>query len=473
MMKNIFDTYPEKIFNPLTGVNQRVYADVLVLLYESFFSDEADLDEVDIKVGEIKSRIKEYLSTEEILSVKDDGITSFDDSKEGYFNSASIIIFNRIVDTGWLEIDRVGFIEIAYMSPLVSELIDFLFNAEGRMSSQVGGDVYSIYLLLDRVSKGSDVNVTGPLQTAQSSSKSILKKMNLLSSHMRMLKKKIQKNDELKEKIRIFYGDFMSQTSFADFKKIRTSNHPFKYRSEILELISNLECEPIALQGLALQISEELGLSMDDANHELSKILSSIRQSFENSEVLLDRLDKEYFQLTYKVEQAIKYQNRISSTASQTFEDALFLLKGLPEEECLPALLVEVSAVGENCLAEIKSRRKPINLEHSELIIDIPREKLVFERLKKSYAEKLIINPDLLLNWVERLMIGKSELFAEEIKINDLQEMVMFEKLKTLGVDAKYHSRFSRFVKRYHVEQMDSIIETPYHVLKNFKVVRK
>jgi hypothetical protein len=42
-----------------------------------------------------------------------------------------------------------------------------------------------------------------------------------------------------------------------------------------------------------------------------------------------------------------------------------------------------------------------------------------------------------------------------------------------LGVDAKYHSRFSRFVKRYHVEQMDSIIETPYHVLKNFKVVRK
>jgi hypothetical protein len=482
-MKNLFDFYPEAIFNPLASPNKRLYFDVIESLYSTFFDDSAEYLETTVEIPRIKSHIEQILFDGELDTYfdEDNGVEVELKSVDDYKNKANAI-YSKLKESGWLKIDKDGVRQRIYMSPRINGLIDFLSKSSRDFSDEIGGSVFSIYQILLAVSseKYGASDVAGALSNAVSDSKRISRRMNNLGAELLDLHEKLGGLLDLSEKTKMFFEDFIGNSSFTAYKDIKGANHPFRFKSEILKLLDNLEYTPTLRDRIIINLQEAGHIGNEKAHAYLLDMIRIIRNVFYSTEPLLNRIDRNHSRLVKRINEAVKYQQRTPSSISERFTKALDLIKqsdNLIDEFGVSSPVPKIYAFKDSNFTLPTSKKPVIQPQQTLANSGISSHKAMQIKLARDYAQRLFITQDGFLCWLEQQFQrhDAEDIPSSDIEVNTIEDTVFFAQARRLcNPSHEQKEQFNTAMDRYDFTLLsEKIIEHETVICRPFKLSKK
>lgn len=434
MAKNFFNYYPEQIFRPLTGDNRRLYLDVLISIYHRFFDETADFDEVSSPAVTIRNHIEDIIKSNQFWinerSGKRELISEITD-----LNQSAYYIYQRLIDSGWLKMERQGHKDHIFMSPRIVELMQFLDSAGREISKHVGGSVLSVFnglkTLVDEKATGPDI--VSSLELAVDGSKSMARRMNRLASHLRDLSEKISEFPDAIQKADAFFNDFINESTFVDYNDIKKRNHPMRFKAEILSLIHEVEFNHVIHARVIRSLESDTAI-IDQPEMKLDKSLSVIRRIFINTDNLLDRIDKTHVKLVHRFNEALRYRRRVGSDLKECIEDTFALIRGAKQLDDLELSnhMPEIGALSSESMYKMKRKKRILDPNASTKIRKVSAEELLKGKLHRAYLGKMSINDEKLSTWLESLLITSREVSSLEVSVDTPESFAMFIQARRL-----------------------------------------
>ena len=432
MTKGFFDYYPNNTFNLLTGENKRLYLDIIILLYKDFFDETSDYEEISFSSFKIRSKIKEELykraswfdeDTQEMICVND-GVD---------IDAHTSRVYLRLIECGWIKVDRQGHKDHVFMLPRIIELIEFLVSAGKNMSSDVGGSVFSIYQTLNviRHQQVTDTDISVGLTKAVEDSRLIARRMNRLSSHIRGVSEKISEIGGANEKVDLFFESFIKESSFSDYKDIKSENHPFRFKSVILDFLRDFEFDGSLKDRLIKAVAKTKSIPREEANEQLMEILSKMRKIFVNTDNLLERIDLSHGKLVRRVTESVQYQKR--NISGGCYREALELIKN---KDCIESLdvansLPQVFSISEDCLYKPKKKREKI-ARGTVVKNHISNEGRLLNKEIRAYQDSISIRDEDLCSWVADKLGSNDSMRSVDIDIVTAPDFFAFVQARRL-----------------------------------------
>lgn len=229
----LFKRLPEKLFAPLASPNRLRYWSLLCSLHHQRFGPDAPLPPSHgYPVGEITKSILEEIRHERW-------------ENEGEIGGATPLdivanaAFNRLRDSGWLRVDRVGVREMVSMPPVIanfmSRLVDFARTGPLFVAGKIRSIEANLRLLLIEDADGSS------LHEAADQARNLLEHVRNTGTNVRDLMAEIGTEDATATFVRRFFQDFIERMFIGDYKELRTREHPLARRQEILRLASSIQ----------------------------------------------------------------------------------------------------------------------------------------------------------------------------------------------------------------------------------------
>ena len=160
---NLFDRVPGTLFNALTGKNNRRTWDLIVRLYDLYFSPDAVPDYPE-------GYLREKLTKEVERFLLDAGWEDEGENPEDMSTPIRVQanqVLDRLVSTGWLVGEEVGAKVFITMSPWVSRLFDVLYQYINEGPQLLGGNVLLIFNQLKGVVQDPRMQVSGFISAAR------------------------------------------------------------------------------------------------------------------------------------------------------------------------------------------------------------------------------------------------------------------------------------------------------------------
>lgn len=367
-------------------------------------------------------------------------------------------VYNRLVECGWLKTERTGHKEYVFMSARVIELLEFIESAGQNLSSAVGGSVFSIHqtLLGIQGEKATSSDITSSLQKTVDDSRLISRRMSRLATYMREMSEKIGEQSELSYKFSLFFDGFINESSFSDYKDIKSNNHPFRFKSEILGSLRTIEYDPIIYARFISAIRENNGLDADGAATILRDSLGKIRSIFIHTDNLLDRIDKSHNKLIRRVTEAAKYQQRSETGLSNSITDALDKLKTIDYAGDLLVVnpLPSLFALSAGALYKPKQRKRPIPKSSGVAVRKVSEDEILLQAAKRGYMDSIRVTDRSLSSWVAGLFsdpsVSDGRVRSRSLLIDTPAKFYLFVQARRLCMDNKeFRSRYPKTARDY------------------------
>lgn len=472
---SFFKRFPDTIFAPLAGSQRQGYLELILFLYRSFFDEASDLIEIAVPPRKVRDAIGHFVASTSDLWLFEEDI--LDDQTEKTLDLSSKVqrIYQRLIETGWLKLDKEGLKTQVYMSPSVSELCEFLAVAGQNVAKQVGGSVFAIHQTLKGVlaADALPADQAAGLDKALEDSVAIARRMNRLAAYMREVTEQLNEQLMLGNKVSLFFDAFIKESSFADFKDIKNQNHPFRFKTHILAVIDQMEFDSVLNQRLHQSLQRDSDLTPAQAQAKLLQTLHKIRTIFHNTEHLLARIDHSHGRLVRRVSEAIKYSQRTPVGLAHDFKQALATLAQYQQvcdrqnslEEVIPTTahpLAFPKALGGEALAMIRRKKAPPIAFIQQGMRQISLRKQVYTELKRAYSQRLFVTDAGLEAWLVKQWQHKQQasqlthsktvfnLYSTELAVKQLEDFVYFATARRLGIRShQMQSKFKQTLKRY------------------------
>ena len=477
-MSHFFNLYPDNIFFPLAGENRRFFLDLIVSMHSKFFSESAEFIDTSIPIPRIKTFIEETLHERSWI----DG-----ESEENNITSRVIYVYNRLLETGWLNIRKDGIKHDIYMSSKVSILVDFIENIQLYSSGEIGGGVLSIRNNLESIlsprSRTSATDISQMLDQVVQDTQSLGKTMKNLALHLTDISQDFSRFTKLDEKMTLFFEGFIKNSSFSDYNLIKGQHHPFRFKSDILDMLYSIEYQVDTTERVANSIQEHNKLKTaqdfpyEKALESLKNKVRIIRNIFENTEQIIEKIDTSHARLGRQVSESIKYHARTPSSAINDFESLLRTIKKVGVKGSISNPLPVYPLISLELMARIPKKRKPITQCKSTIKTQIPEEVIRQKEEKRLTLEKRTINQEKLTKWLDELFCQYGELgkiHSIDIPVSTIESFVAFTVCRRLGIgDEKLYRNYSDTLKQYSFTLTgDDLIEHEHIFCQPFTIVK-
>lgn len=229
----LFERLPEKIFAPLASPNRETYWGILCALYSRRFGPDAPLPPTQgFSTREVTKEIEGELVIHDAWIEEDETVP------ETPLNIRAITIFNRLLDCGWLRLNRHGVDKRVSMTPAVNQFLGQLVNFAETGPIFVAGKVRSIEANLRMViMDGADPS---SFAEAAEQARNLIEHIRNTGTNIRDLMDTISGEEKTAEYVRRFFSDFVEQVFIGDYKELRTREHPLSRRTQILQWVEGL-----------------------------------------------------------------------------------------------------------------------------------------------------------------------------------------------------------------------------------------
>lgn len=475
-MINLFDFYPEEIFKPLGCTkHKRSYWSLITDIYQAYFADDADTVDSIIDKSLILKSIEDFLVNGTVLLDTSGEIT--EEFSLNNVQSNASMVFNNLKNWGWFKVDKNGLKVGVYMSPRVGNLIESLSNSRFDMSEQLGSQVYIVRSLIKSILNDKKLpfeELKGMSATAAKEARSISRLMNTLSAEMLVLYEKIGQVNALKDKASLFYEEFVTTTTFQALNSINSNNHPYRYKSEILQAIEKIEFserKQEIIESWRISGASESDLEKFIAN------LHAIRRIFDSAAILKERVDKNHGKLVKRFTDSVSYQRRYGND-SGLFESTIKGLKECSEELRIdsPVFYVDTAYYQENFNLP-RSQPKPIETKATERK-SVSQEEKIRTSLRRNFRRLYRIDNDKLANCLELLFKDTNARFlrSTDIPIDDYYAYLCFANARRLCKQTKKLSRrFKGVLKDYEFKIESEDLENHADVCqcRPFRIIKK
>jgi len=230
----LFERVPDTLFAPLASPNRRRYWQLLCQLYQRRFGPDAPLPPVHgFPRSEITQEIAHNLT---LLDAWED------DKPDTPLPIRAIEVFNTFRDAGWFRLDRIGVREMVTMRPAVGHFMDRLLDFAERGPVFVSGKVRAIELQLQNVRSGQDSGDV--LGEAASQARHLMEYVRNTGTNVRDIMESVSSETSTREYVKRFFTDFIQQVFIADYRELRTRDHPLSRRPQILRMVEELRASP-------------------------------------------------------------------------------------------------------------------------------------------------------------------------------------------------------------------------------------
>ena len=422
----LFGSLPETLFQPLAGPRKHVYARLLLRLHERVFS----------------ARVLDRTTKDEVLThianaLPEAGIANSDELQEDGVSSdaqphAHYLAYNRLRDTGWLMENRERWDVIVEMHPDAFMLLGEIANLSNNRV-RVAGAVVEVKSNIEAAAREPEQLAQG-LANACETAVRFARSMRRILAGMREIEDSILGNPDASAILRTFFRDFVDGLLIADYKQLKTSNNPYRYRRQISALAGELLHDIDRRSKLARAYIDQgvvpSGSSMADAESRIVGELEKIRQVFEDVAPFMERIEDFRERLERRVRTTVHYMDVMGEGSAERI-----------------ARLIERFAAINPPEVEIRLRVPDIGFPISERALYTPLpprgapEKTRFKMPKrdpylKAYVaattafDKMVrVTKPRMTEFIDSKIGDGTHLHSSEIKIDTIEELLAFRSL--------------------------------------------
>ena len=227
----IFDRLPYGLFQPLASRNRQNYWNLIVRLYDEYFSQEIEIPENGYTHRDIVIPIERFIQHD----------PNWVDE-----NEADVPISVRanqalayLLESGWLVETTHIMRRVVEMRPNIQQFVEMLVGFADRGPQFLGGKVQMIYSSLRDVEAAPYENASS-FREVSNEVKKLVSGVGATRTQVSELMKALREKHEAGDYVSSFFQDYISKIYIADYKDIRTTSHPLRHRNAILNIVSRL-----------------------------------------------------------------------------------------------------------------------------------------------------------------------------------------------------------------------------------------
>ncbi|MCW4627575.1 MULTISPECIES: Wadjet anti-phage system protein JetA family protein [Marinomonas] len=459
----LFRHLPDEIFQALSGSNRALIEAVLNDLAEVFY-DHAE-DPIKDKSTIIES-IEDTLHKLDTLAWHDEQKESFDSPKT--IHDYALRIYHRLVNTGWLVEEQELYRVSVLMTPQISMLLRSLVEISRHGKRNYGATVLSILSNLESVAKHPKERGVTLRQSAEAS-RDFSAHLNQILLGIRSLQRELFASRDPKAIVAGFFDLFVEGILIADYKTIKTSNNPFRFRRQILELTQEFLGNPETMGQVAQCYVDQQLITMAEAQAMVEKDCRDIIQTFSNIEQRLERIDEYRYRLEKRAADTARYMD---SSRPGMANKVAGIITDIAKYEKLPVLKEVIGArfVGMASAAQPTKRREPPPprvMTPSEVSADAIKMR---DQQRRFHEARQVTIPKM-QSYLDEQIAAENSKHILDFTIESVEDFVCFDHLRyvgSLGVSAK------KIEDLFEVQFTDQYVDVHDFVeCREFTVVRR
>lgn len=436
---NLFDRVPERIFRPLGAFEhaRRNWA-MLRHLYDDFFAPEAEPPDGD---GWTQNRL--VASLERFLQRWDD-VTGDAGDAVTPLNVRAHDALKTLIDSEWLAMERIGFMQFVIMRPTVQSLFELLNTFAEQGPEFISGRVQSIRNNLNQVLADPTANAA-VFQVAAKECSALLRMLNTTRMRVHEASELLRQQDAADVFLERFFGEYISSLYIGDYHDLFSRNHPLTSRWEIIDLVSQIVDEPYSRSQLRAWYRKNMRCR-DDAEADLLIEADSAKVlALRDVDRLLARLkdavtranDQALGYLNYKVRSQGNFDMRINQAV-----DAIVLAADSNPEalETIPTGWSQGRLIGE-CALKLptkKPHRRRDAVIQKRILSPEARARRLVRQIMKGNRE---VSARRILDYISRHVPPGGQTTSADMSVETINDLCVLAAFSRLGLIAEREER--------------------------------
>lgn len=465
-METIFGQLPESIFKPLAAPNRQLYSALLLYLYREVLGDMAgNLPTKRALVQEISQYLEDWQKENALQEDSEDDLAKQDTDQRRF------IIYRRLIDTGWLIEHRDGYRQLVDFNAEARLLLQEIDRIESGQAQNYGGTVIKVLSSLESALKDPESKSVGIANAAQDSA-AFLQHIRTVAAAVRKMEETIIGQKSLHSIFESFFNDYVEKHLIRDINTLHTQNNPFRFKNKIVALIYELYGDDTKIRKLEEAYIRE-GRSPDQkrASDVLLRELGITRTVFENIDQNLRIIEDTNLRLQRRIANTVRYMDRIGYAALDRITETIRAVAAMPFalEDDIPVSVPIVPAIRPIGTQDLYQKRVP----KAEIKPQIIRKRKpdpafrAFEEAKRAFQNRMFPTKARMLSFLEQALSDESVVEARDIRIETLDDFVIFQRLRELP-----YLYGGALAKRYVVEFREDAYESEWLTCQDFTIRR-
>ncbi|MBV8651351.1 MAG: hypothetical protein JO255_07775 [Alphaproteobacteria bacterium] len=346
--------------------------------------------------------------------------------------------YTRLLRCGWIEEEAYGFATRVDMPPAAMALAEQLLIIDTGLSQLFGGVIVEVRGALQLINQNALANALG-LSKAAETSVGFIRRLRAIHSSLRSIQRDIMDSDNLDERIRTYFEDFIQKLLIQDFRTVLTTNHPYRFRTEILAIADRLSFDDgVKAQIAAAYVENNVEPDEEAAHRAVHLHLTTISDVFSNVEEYFEQINVFRARLEARLRNTVRYMERSDASMVNSLVDAIERLDSNADRAALlgveladvPSFLIEeLRPVAEAALAEPPAVREPI--EPTPLQRDERDPALqVKKRLVRAFTQRFNVTPAQVIRYLEKQVPPDVPVEARWLRIGNLDDLLAFSEAR-------------------------------------------
>ena len=313
----LFDVVPEGLFQLLTGINKRLYAEALLLLYEY-----VQTERFGIRYEVVRDLLQEMLETRQELGEAIDSLSDDDDelapsdptqlSMEDAARIQANMMLRRLERLEWIDVEvRAQFERFIVLPHYASRFIGVIKElCEDRT---VEYQRFAFLINQSLTGDGAKLQPYSAVLGAADVSRQFRQELTVLYNNMKHHMEQIVQQKSIKEVLDHHFDHYKSQIIDKSYHRLKTSDHVARYRIDILNTVQTWLLDAEKLQETALDgLKSGLHKTQEEALKTVKEGLIFIGETFSGLEEIFYQIDvrhNQYLRSSYDRARYLSQQN--------------------------------------------------------------------------------------------------------------------------------------------------------------------
>ncbi|MGI2034675.1 Wadjet anti-phage system protein JetA family protein [Rhizobium panacihumi] len=456
--------------------------DILKLIYEQLGDHPHLWRDEDVPV------VLDQLATGKGRRIRRRGNEMADAAATGDAMARARHVYYRLIGTGWLEPIHYGLKITVDMPPGAMRLAEFLCDLKTGVSELLGGLIVQVKTNLDHLQLNARENALG-LHKAARDAASFGRYMRSVLSSLREIDKQVVASENISDRLRHYFEDFVERVLLQDYAAITTTSHPYRYRFRIIEALNRLEDSITDISAIAETYLEARLATNNTSAHELvHEDLQRIRNVFEQIEDAFEAIQQHRSRLETRLRNTVRYAGRRSG--GFILRSSLVLLRldrlvaaGKANTMLQGVIEPRLFPLSPFLLARPRNARQPIVGD----ALSLPPVDPVWERrkqLERIYIQRLTIRPEQVVHFLESRVPLFGEIEASHFRIDTVDDFLAFEALRLIAHTSvqetpdggkSVESPLASILARHFILKpiTDTVVDNEWLQCANFSVARR
>jgi hypothetical protein len=294
-----------------------------------------------------------------------------------------------------------------------------------------------------------------------------------ISGAVRQIEEELVGQTDMRTLFRKFFEDFVEHFLIADFKQLKSTTNPFRFRRKIIDTAEGILTNELRMRALAdSYVREGRGENTDDAMAMIHQELRAVISVFDGIADYLDIIEGTNQRLERRISNTVRFMDRIAETRTERVVEAIAKIGQWPAQSSadltLPhGIMPDLSITGREDLYQQRRTKTPVGPQKIRRRVPDPAF-LAYRAALDAYRTRTTITAVKMAAYLDAALADRMEIEAAELPITTLDEFFIFERLRTLrqiGDGALAH--------RYDVDVRETRFENEWISCPDFLIRRR